>query len=191
MKTYTEKFKILNIEYLKNNIYGGIRLAVTLENEEGLEMTAKTKSGATIGYRLGEGKQYLISYHFTSNKNMILDRIEEEIKDVKPLPHYLILTLRAYDMNDGKKIIFEKDVETTIYDFRSILDLAGAKSDIRRALELVYNNVEMSRDSKILLRADWSAYDKDDNNIEGYDKSEFINMVFTPDHVLKEVGNIY
>ena len=191
MKTYTEKFKILSIQYLKNNIYGGIRLAVTLENEEGLEMTAKTKSGAAIGYRLGEGEQYLISYHFTSNENMILDRIEEEIKDVKPLPYYLILTLRAYDMNDGKKIIFEKDVETVIYDFRSILDLTGAKSDIRRGLELAYSNVEMSRDSKILLRADWSAYDKEDNNIEGYDKSEFINMVFTPDHVLKEVGNIY
>ena len=191
MKTYTEKFKILSIQYLKNNIYGGIRLAVTLENEEGLEMTAKTKSGAAIGYRLGEGEQYLISYHFTSNENMILDRIEEEIKDVKPLPYYLILTLRGYDMNDGKKIIFEKDVETVIYDFRSILDLTGAKSDIRRGLELAYSNVEMSRDSKILLRADWSAYDKEDNNIEGYDKSEFINMVFTPDHVLKEVGNIY
>ena len=191
MKTYTEKFKILSIQYLKNNIYGGIRLAVILENEEGLEMTAKTKSGAAIGYRLGEGEQYLISYHFTSNENMILDRIEEEIKDVKPLPYYLILTLRAYDMNDGKKIIFEKDVETVIYDFRSILDLTGAKSDIRRGLELAYSNVEMSRDSKILLRADWSAYDKEDNNIEGYDKSEFINMVFTPDHVLKEVGNIY
>ena len=56
---------------------------------------------------------------------------------------------------------------------------------------MAYSNVEMSRDSKILLRADWSAYDKEDNKIEGYDKSEFINMVFTPDHVLRETSNIY
>ncbi len=78
LKEYKENLKIRLVERLKNSVYGNPRYALIVENENGDILRGKTASNAMIGYELGwtsEGKTYKIAYHYTSNNNLIFDRI--------------------------------------------------------------------------------------------------------------------
>lgn len=83
MKEFKTNLKILKVEKLNNSIYGNPCRRLITEAEDGKVLVGKTAANAVLGYEVSwtwEGEEKTLTYHFTKNRNVIFDRLVEEIK---------------------------------------------------------------------------------------------------------------
>lgn len=76
MKKQNANFKVVTVKRGNNSIYGNPSYFLTVETENGEQITGRTASDAAIGYELGyshEGKTLNFDYHYTATGNLIFD----------------------------------------------------------------------------------------------------------------------
>lgn len=81
-----EKCTVLRVEYKSTSVYGNNSYWLAFLNSEGHFERGYTASNASCGYtvtnyRYAEGKPIFIKYHYTKNKNCIIDSIMRNSPD--------------------------------------------------------------------------------------------------------------
>lgn len=117
MKKQQSIFTVKNIKHLNASVYGNPKKLLTLIDSDGNEYIAKTKTDAACGYYLDYyciNKQYLFSYYYTANGNMIIDYLYKN-NDIEYKAFTTAGWREKYAINNGKQIY------TTINNDRCII----------------------------------------------------------------------
>lgn len=72
---------IINIERLRNSVYGNPKINILMQDENGKYLQGKTATDAACAYIFGYssiGHKYNIEYHYTQNNNLIITYAKEE-----------------------------------------------------------------------------------------------------------------
>lgn len=79
MKRYTKEFTVLSSEYMNCSINGNPKKRLVLQDSENNVHIATTGTDCLCGYlSYYNGKNYLITYHYTrTNLRMVIDFAEE------------------------------------------------------------------------------------------------------------------
>lgn len=74
MKKQQNIFKVLQYEYMNCSVNGNPKKRLILEDRHGNVFIAQTATDALCGYMgYTRGQEYLFTYHYTRNNNMIID----------------------------------------------------------------------------------------------------------------------
>lgn len=82
MKEFITKGTIKKIKRLKNSYVGNPAYSIVFKTDDDI-LIGRTATNAILGYECSwtwEGEEKTLAYHVTKNRNVIFDRLVEEVK---------------------------------------------------------------------------------------------------------------
>lgn len=137
MDVETAALKVLDVDRLRNSVYGNPKWEIIAEDENGELYRGVTADNAAIGYQLSGyavGHKYKFSFHYTRSGKLIFDRMSDEVKDSlarrridsrrRNTTHTHTQKDNAYALNNsyGKAIVeVEKNGIRRLYSYNTLI----------------------------------------------------------------------